>query len=756
MYKVYQDSHLTRIRSYTRLLITFLYITAGLAYLTWRLTVFNNEAMLFSIVFYMAELYGFIMSFLVIFMAWKTKIRLPEQPEKGLSVDVFITTYNEPLRVIRRTALAAMRIVYPHETWLLDDGNSEEILLLANELGCHYLARGENIGAKAGNLNNGLKYAKGDYVALFDADHVADPDFLHKTLGYFRDLKVAFVQTPQDYYNIDSFQHGRGKDSLLVWHEQSYFHYIGQPGRDYWNATTLCGCSAVMCRNALDKIGGFPEETVTEDMHCAVRLQKAGYKTVYHAEPLAFGIAPNDLRGFLRQRLRWGEGNMQVCREEGLPFTRKITIPQRLCYFALTSYYLDGWQKFVFYLAPIYVLFTQIPPIWANMYEFSLYFIPYFILSILYYEETGRGYGRIMATEKFAMARFSIAMIATLGVFRKHIGFRVSSKELPGEFPFFLTLPQIMIFILGILAILFTLFRPLLGIDIYMPVGITSFLLLWALINTALAGFVIYDSIRSSRMKDEEYSFKIPLPIRFEGRDIEHGLGIVEEISSQELIFTTRDPILLDGDNKLVGELFLPRRTIKLKGRINLLNQELSSTHGKTCNYVHCFLVWDNVHDRDELELTLISCKWHRKILNKNENTSTPFDDIIALFSYKRNMVVENNERRILLYRNSLVPGSNYKLGYLASIPAVEQVGKLCVFDNLEIGHQYSGYICMPDNTQRIEFQVAGKDTKSEMNSSELDYLQMHEYYVVYTSGFEIEDLAKGISESDLKPLMLQ
>ena len=125
MYKVYQDSHLTRIRSYTRLLITFLYITAGLAYLTWRLTVFNNEAMLFSIVFYMAELYGFIMSFLVIFMAWKTKIRLPEQPEKGLSVDVFITTYNEPLRVIRRTALAAMRIVYPHETWLLDDSNSE-------------------------------------------------------------------------------------------------------------------------------------------------------------------------------------------------------------------------------------------------------------------------------------------------------------------------------------------------------------------------------------------------------------------------------------------------------------------------------------------------------------------------------------------------------------------------------------------------------------------------------------------------------
>ncbi len=753
MYKVYQDSHLTRIRSYTRLLITFLYITAGLAYLTWRLTVFNNEAMLFSIVFYMAELYGFIMSFLVIFMAWKTKIRLPEQPEKGLSVDVFITTYNEPLRVIRRTALAAMRIVYPHETWLLDDGNSEEILLLANELGCHYLARETNIGAKAGNINNGLKYAKGDYLALFDADHVADPDFLHKTLGYFRDRKLGFVQTPQDYYNIDSFQHGRDKDSLLMWHEQSYFHYIGQPGRDYWNATTLCGCSAVMRRSALDEIGGFPEETVTEDMHCAVRLQKAGYKTAYHTEPLAFGIAPNDLRGFLRQRLRWGEGNMQVCREEGLPFTRKITIPQRLCYFALTSTYLDGWQKLIFYLAPIYVLFTQIPPIWTNMYVFSLYFIPYFILSMLYYEETGRGYGRIMATEKYAMARFAIAIIATLGVFRKHIGFRVSSKELSGEFPFFLILPQIMIFTLGVLAILFTFLRPYLGIDLYMPVGIAAFLMLWTIINTVTAGFVIYDSIRSSRMEDEEYSFKIPLPIKFEGRDVEHGLGVVKEISSQKVIFTTRDPILLDGESTLAGEIFLPRRTIKFKGRIILLNEESSPTHEGIYNYFQCFFEWDNVNDRDELELMLISCKWHRKILNKIENVSTPIDDIIALFTHKNNKVIENNIRKILLYRDCLKPGSNYKLGYLSSIPVMEQLGKICVFDDLEIGHQYSGYLCKSENTQRINFQVAEKDTKSGMASSDLDYLQMNEYYVLKISEFSIENLSNGISESCEKPI---
>ena len=108
--------------------------------------------MLFSIVLYMAELYGFVISFLIIFISWGTKIRLHEQPAKGLSVDVFITTYNEPLQVIRRTAVAANRIRYPHETWILDDDNSTEIRQLADKLGCHYLARKKIIGAKVGNL----------------------------------------------------------------------------------------------------------------------------------------------------------------------------------------------------------------------------------------------------------------------------------------------------------------------------------------------------------------------------------------------------------------------------------------------------------------------------------------------------------------------------------------------------------------------------------------------------------------------------
>jgi len=250
---------------------------------------------------------------------------------------------------------------------------------LAVELGCNYLARTENIGAKAGNLNNALRYAKGEFIAVFDADHVAQKDFLTKLLGYFHEPSVAFVQTPQDYYNLDSYQHGRSKYEKHIWHDGSWFHQVGQLGRQYLGAATFCGCSAILRRAALDEIDGFPEETVTEDMHASVRMQKLGYRTVFHPEPLAFGIAPVGFRDFLLQRIRWGEGNLQVCRIEGLPLSRKLSFGQQFSYAALTWPYVAVWARILLYLSPVILLFTGIAPIVSNLSVFAAYFFPYLI-----------------------------------------------------------------------------------------------------------------------------------------------------------------------------------------------------------------------------------------------------------------------------------------------------------------------------------------------------------------------------------------
>ena len=78
---------------------------------------------------------------------------------------------------------------------------------LAATLGARYLTRPDNADAKAGNLNHALQSIDTDLVAVLDADHIARPDFLRNTIGYFDDPELALVQTPQDFYNLDSFEH---------------------------------------------------------------------------------------------------------------------------------------------------------------------------------------------------------------------------------------------------------------------------------------------------------------------------------------------------------------------------------------------------------------------------------------------------------------------------------------------------------------------------------------------------------------------
>ena len=611
-------------RHYVRLVALALYVACATVYLGWRLTIFNPAAPVFSAIFYGAELYGFLMSLLIVMTAWRRKHREVAPAPRDVTVDVFVPTYNEPLDVIRRTILGAMHMDYRHVTWLLDDGNRPEVAALAEELGCRYLARTSNEGAKAGNLNNGLLHATGEFVAIFDADHVPQRDFLDRLLGYFNDPNTALVQTPQDYFNLDSFQHGRNKRKTLIWHEQSFFHYVGQPGRDHWNAATFCGCSAVLRRSALDEIGGFPAVTVTEDMHAAVKLQKLGYDTAFHPEPLAFGIAPSDFPGFCRQRLRWGEGNMQVCREEGIPFTRDLTIAQRLCYFALTATYIDGWQKLIYYATPIIVLFTQVPPIWSNPLVFLALFAPYVFATYLYYEEFGRGFGKIVATEAYAMARVGVAIVSTFGLVRKHIRFRISSKELSGRMPLTIIFPQLLVLAGGAAAIGYTLLRPWIGMPLYMPGGITMVIVMLAAVNCGLAAWVIRDAWRSSRAVVGQYLHPIPLPVELRAASGDVHLVEVEEISVSEFVFSADRGSFVDIGDSYNGKLFLPGGPVPFEAEV--VSRLKAGRPGS--RQVRCSVKWCTQQDQDAVDLALHAGRWYRPILGVRESIRTPSEFI--------------------------------------------------------------------------------------------------------------------------------
>jgi cellulose synthase (UDP-forming) len=446
-------------------------------------------------------------------------------------VDVFIPTYNEDIEMVRRTALAARAMEYPHRTWILDDGNRPAMRAMAESLGVRYLAREDNVDAKAGNLNHALPHSDADFIATFDADHAPRRDFLVKTLGYFDDAEVAFVQTPQDFYNLDSFQNRTDASTRVAWSEQSLFFQVIQRGKDYWNAAFYCGSCAVIRRQSLDRIGGFATGTVTEDIHTSLRLHKQGFRSVYHAESLAYGVAPARIEPFLKQRVRWGVGAMNVWRKEGILFTPGLTLAQRLNYLATVLAYFDGWQKAFFYLAPVYVLMAGAMPISVDGTTFLLHFVPYLALNFLAFEEISRGYGRSLLIEQYNMARFASFAWSTLGMFRIRTRFGVTAKKM-GErsrtLPYLA--PQLAVIALNAVAI---------------PVGIALFYwtghlpesgmwanVMWASINAWLAVLVVLFTRRQSDNQRNEYRFRLPVAARLGGV-----LGTADDLSPQGMSF---------------------------------------------------------------------------------------------------------------------------------------------------------------------------------------------------------------------------
>ncbi|HEY5638245.1 MAG TPA: glycosyltransferase, partial [Burkholderiales bacterium] len=328
------------------------YIATAAAYLGWRTTIIAPDSAALSWAYLVAEFLGFVLGLSTLLDSWDYRHREPPPALPDRTVDVFVPVYREPLAIIRRTLRAAAGIRYPHQTWVLDDGNRDDVRILAQSLGLRYLARPENRNAKAGNLNFGLAHSEAEFVAVFDADHVAMPHALEVMLGFFEDASVAMVQTPQDYFNTDAFQYinPRGKPGL--WHDQSFFYNVVQSCRDGRNAVSCVGTGVVYRRSALRAIGGIPEETLTEDLHTSLKLHKAGWRAVHLNEPVAYGIAAADVADYYRTRYRWAHGNLAALRIERVLTCRGLDMRQRLSYLATGLIYLEGWQQLLLFAVP--------------------------------------------------------------------------------------------------------------------------------------------------------------------------------------------------------------------------------------------------------------------------------------------------------------------------------------------------------------------------------------------------------------------
>ena len=333
-----------------------------------------------SLVF--AEGYAFVILFLGFFQTiWplrRAPMPLPENPEEWPHVDVLVPTYNEPLEIVRYTALGALNIDWPTDklhVYILDDGRRKEFADFAFQAGVGYKIRPDNFHAKAGNINTALKSLDSPYVAIFDCDHVPTRSFLQMTIGWFlRDRNLAMLQTPHHFYSPDPFERNLQQFQVIP-NENELFYGIVQDGNDFWNATFFCGSCAVLRREALDEIGGIAVETVTEDAHTSLRMQSNGWNTAYINIPQAAGLATERLSAHVGQRIRWARGMIQILRTDNPLFAPKLSFAQRLCYFNAMAHFLYPLPRLIFLTAPLIYLHlshTNVPGYWAAILAYAL------------------------------------------------------------------------------------------------------------------------------------------------------------------------------------------------------------------------------------------------------------------------------------------------------------------------------------------------------------------------------------------------
>ncbi|HEX6478233.1 MAG TPA: glycosyltransferase [Ktedonobacteraceae bacterium] len=424
---------------------------ATVDYLSWRFVSTNWSGWWVALPLLCAETLGglHVLGFQFTVWPWSPPQTIGEKDPTWYPIYVFIPTVNEGVAVLRPTleGIIAARdkylARYPHGQVTIvvcNDGcvakaaSWEEVDRLAKSLGVCCVTRTTGGGAKAGNIENARRELHADGGALlviFDADQVAKPDFLLKTIPPFRDPKMGWVQTGQYYANLDNPVSSWADD------QQSMFYNLLCPGKAALNAAFICGTNVVIRAAALDQIGGLPQDSVTEDFAASIALHPS-WRSIYLTDVLATGLGPLDVPSYLKQQGRWAIGTMSVFRthwrEIFLPRKNGLQFGQRVQYFLACTHYLCGLRDLIYLLSPILFIFTGIPAVRsAYLSDYLLHFLPYCLLSMAALWYAARGItglrGIIIGFGSFPVLIGSLLSV----ILQRKIDFAVTSKRRHGK-----------------------------------------------------------------------------------------------------------------------------------------------------------------------------------------------------------------------------------------------------------------------------------------------------------------------------------
>ncbi|MBV9448652.1 MAG: glycosyltransferase [Streptosporangiaceae bacterium] len=411
----------------------YLYLAVLLPFIAWRCTIVNWHAWLGPLAL-AADLFAAMM--FIFFLGFTRYLYVPVHRPTDLSarvVDCLIPTHTEPVSVIEPTVVAALQVRGIRKVLVLGNSDRSEVRAMATRLGAAYHARNSNAHGKAGNLNNGLAFTDADFVLTMDADHMALPEFLERTLGYFDDPSVAFVQTPQSFHNTKTLLFRRAYGKQAKWSESNVFYKTILPAKNGYNASIYVGTSAVLRRAALDDVGGFATGTVTEDIHTSLRMHAKGWRSVFLPEPLAFGLEAQSLKEFYQQRRRWALGALTLLlRSSDSPVRRRgLTLSQRLSYLDSTLSHLGGVQRLIHFLLPALTIFAMASPVKVPFAIYGLAFVGYFVVSFTMVAVYSRGTYHFLHSDAYSLANLVAQVSALPGLLRRARRHSAARKDAP-------------------------------------------------------------------------------------------------------------------------------------------------------------------------------------------------------------------------------------------------------------------------------------------------------------------------------------
>ncbi|SKA36999.1 Glycosyltransferase, catalytic subunit of cellulose synthase and poly-beta-1,6-N-acetylglucosamine synthase [Chitinophaga eiseniae] len=388
-------------------------------------------------------------------------IRIPPSPppQHPFTVDV-LTTYfpGEPYDMIVNTLTAIRAMTYPHTAWLCDEANDPYLREVCARLGVRHVTRTNRKDAKAGNINNALQYATGELCVVMDPDHVPAPDFLDAVVHHFNDPGIGFVQIVQAYSNL-------GDNLIAKGAAQQTFQFYGpiMSTMNSYGTVLAIGANCTFRRAALDSIGGHASG-LAEDMHTAMHLHAKGWKSIYVPAVLTRGLVPNTLSAYYAQQLKWARGTFELLVTTYPRLFRQFTWLQRLHYGTIPLHYLSGVVFLINFLVPVLSLVTGYIPFRADLVQFSLLAFPAIasIILIRHYvqrwvmEETERGFhvvGGLLFIGTWWI--YLLGLIYTIA--RKRVPYLPTPKDDSGPDDWRLNLPNIVILVISLAAIIYGL-----------------------------------------------------------------------------------------------------------------------------------------------------------------------------------------------------------------------------------------------------------------------------------------------------------